>query len=575
MNLFVEAIKTRLTDEDIYFLDRIYEPRVVASPHSEGFRSMCVLPDGEIRCYGEINKPTRLSKGEAVYISSTDGGLSFKMHRQIKGSMGPSVKSPYSERWITPRIEGDNAYMLIGSHPDCTDYKKVPLNHHIGSHHLPIPLVKKKRWIFAADYYQMHSTVFFSDDDGDSWTAVEIEESDHFSLTEPHKSVRWENSGVEPSIVELSDGTLMMMLRTSTDYHYVSYSHDYGESWSRPEPTAFHSTLTSPEFLKLKDGRIVFFFNNTRPLPEEDKTMIWPELCHEEITGFYEDVFTNRDANCAVISSDDGKSWDGFREIKLNDLRNTCDFRTSDGPNKSSGQDKSVHQFQAIELPFNKIMVHLGQHELVSKIVIFDVDWLYEKKRVEDFTHGMGNVSTQVYLKSISGCSRGKTGHCAWNRTNGAVPVPDPSGDRTEAILIKNTNDDRLVSNAQGIVWNFPAAQKGVIKITLSIMGDGVRISLLDHWTNPIDLYTEMYANFTMVAQKHDMKNLLWNEIIIEFDSEKKIAVCKNENIIIGELQMKNSAPNGLCYLHLQTVSESGDEIGTLIKKLDFSCFLH
>lgn len=69
-----------------------------------------------------------------------------------------------------------------------------------------------------------------------------------------------------------------------------------------------------------------------------------------------------------------------------------------------------------------------GQHPACRRLLIFDSAWLYETGRRENFRHGLDSVSTQVYLKSVSGNFRGVSGHCAWNRTNGAVLVPDPDG---------------------------------------------------------------------------------------------------------------------------------------------------
>ncbi len=572
MTDFLTAARQRLTEEDRGFLQAIYAPKVVAVPPSDAFRDLCVLPDGEIRCYGQINKATPFDKGEDIYIASTDCGLSWKTHRKPAGALGAAVKSPYSNRWLAPHMADEIGSCMRISEigPNDTAFKSVPLDLPFGPHHPPIALRSMQRWVFAADC-RGHSAVFLSDDDGDSWRSVEIEESDHFHMEEPHKGLRWENSGQEPAVTELADGTLLMVLRTSTDHHYACYSYDHGDSWTKPAPTAFHSTLTNPELLRLSDGRILFFFNNTRPLPEQDKATVWPPLTPNEQDGTWEDVFTNRDANSVILSDDEGKSWRGFRELLLNPLRNTCDFRTSGGNAGSSDLDKSVHQFQAIELPFNKILVQVGQHELVRKLVIFDVDWLLETERTEDFRMGLSNVSTQVYLKSISGCYQGWPGHCAWNRTNGAVLVPDPAGDRSEALLLKNTADDRLVSNAQGVVWNFPAASKGTVTLRVQVRGDGLRVSLLDHWTNPIDLYTRCYANFSAVIEKSAMQDGLWTELTVSFDTVAEQAVYRVGETLLFRLPMTNAAPNGLCYLHLQTVSEAGDREGSLIKLLHFS----
>ena len=95
----------------------------------------------------------------------------------------------------------------------------------------------------------------------------------------------------------------------------------------------------------------------TNVTPEIVQTLS-EKLSEDEKRGVWEDVFTNRDANCVAVSEDDGKSWFGFRELNLNSLRNTCDFRSS-GSN-ASGRDKSVHQFQALELPMHKVLVQVG-----------------------------------------------------------------------------------------------------------------------------------------------------------------------------------------------------------------------
>lgn len=575
---YIDLLEEKLCDEDKSFLLQIYEPRVVALPPSDAFCSLCVTDTGEIRCYGTL--PRGLTPDcikDPVYISSSDCGLSWKMHRVSPETTGASVKSPYSGRWLSPFTDGRTLYMRI-SDKGCGsgDFKTVTVGEGCVPFRLPLAMRSMSRWIVAADF-EGHGAVFISDDDGESWRRSDIPKTDRFSLAPPHMGPRWENSGVEPAVLELRDGSLVAVLRTSTDFHYITKSRDGGESWSHPVPTSFHSTLTNPHLLRLRDGRILFFYNNSRPLPETDHKTFWPPLSDDEINGVWEDVFTNRDTNCVAVSEDDGKSWKGFRELYLNELRNTCDFRSS-GSN-ACGRDKSVHQFQSLELPHGKVMVHVGQHMNVRKILIFDVGWLYEKNRSEDFRCGMGAVSSQVYLKSVSGGYRGFTGHCAWNRTNGAVLVPDPSGDHTEALLIKNTNDDRLFSNAQGAVWNFPAAFAGSASIRLCVMGKGIRISLSDHWINPVDITVGKYAQFSFVLtgdmygcpKAGNTAESVYTDITVDFDTRTGRACLSAGGRTVAECEMNGNAPNGICYLHLQTVCESGDEKGALVKKLSFS----
>ena len=161
-------------------------------------------------------------------------------------------------------------------------------------------------------------------------------------------------------------------------------------------------------------------------------------------------------------------------------------------------------------------------------------------------------------------------GHCAWNRTNGAVPVPDPCGDRSEVVLIKNTNDDRLLNNVQGLVWNFPAAHKGSVKIKLRVNGTGLRVSLLDYWQNPCDITVRDDAVFTDIITKEQTDCESWNEAEIRFDTALNTAVLFINGKQVKQLSAQVVAPNGLCYLHLQTAYAEGDCEGSLIKQLDF-----
>lgn len=79
-------------------------------------------------------------------------------------------------------------------------------------------------------------------------------------------------------------------------------------------------------------------------------------------------------------------------------------------------------------MPYGKILLSCGQHKYARRLILLDPKWLLETSREEDFAYGLENVSTQVYLKSVSGNRRVRAGHCAWNRTHGAVLMPDPMG---------------------------------------------------------------------------------------------------------------------------------------------------
>ncbi len=61
----------------------------------------------------------------------------------------------------------------------------------------------------------------------------------------------------EPSIVELSSGAILMVLRTVDGYLWTSQSVDRGETWSPAVRTALRAAPASANLIRLADGRLV------------------------------------------------------------------------------------------------------------------------------------------------------------------------------------------------------------------------------------------------------------------------------------------------------------------------------
>ncbi len=572
----LERIFSRMSAEDRKFYADIFEPTVVAAPDEDAWGNLCVMPDGEIRAYGKYRqKNVFQAEVQRDYFSSTDGGLSWKRHLvQVPTALGASVYVPFLEKYVTAKSrKGHGTFLLMGNSPDDPAPEELPVSDTEYDDLLPpVVLCHRDRVLLIGHEHrpQLHPTAYFAvlmyaDRSLREWHTVPLKPAPMFVPQSPHKGIRWQQNSRENTIAELSDGRLMMLSRTAMDYHFVSYSEDGGESWSNPAPSVFHGTATMPKLLRLSDGRLLLFWCNTRLLPER-----------EDADGIWEDVFTNRDANHVAISEDDGKSWIGFRELELNPYRNAADFRSAGGA--ETGRDKSVHQFEAMELPGGKVMVLCGQHALCRKILIFDLQWLYEKKRHENFLHGMHAISAQGYVKSVLGCFRGSAGdpdsfvgHCAYNRVSSAFMMPSPAGDGREVLQICHSDDPRLVNNIGGAVWNFPAARRGSVSIRLCIQGEGLRISLLDQWVNPTDEEVRKIANYSapFTAGMLFAKGI-FDEIRLDFDCDGAAVSTYINGRYISKARMHGSTPNGLCYLHLQSLSAEPDYDGAMIAEISY-----
>ncbi len=575
-NLLIN-MENKLSDGEKELLKSIYEPTVVSVPPCDASMNMCVSPDGEIRIYGAENKTYPEDIATKVYYSSNDCGLTWKKHLAEHNCLGAATYSEKTGRYMSvfpieyrPELKkfhnNDATYAMFNDVGfDCTENRFVKMTDkkvHILK--LPIYLESCDRWIVLGQITEMPDykyipVVLYSDDNGESWSECLIENTaPRFEISGAHKGTRWQQDSCEPTVVELENGELVMIVRTSQDYHYIYRSSDKGSSWTGPERSNFHGTITMPVLHKLSDGRIVFFWCNTEPLSELDHNEIWPPVGNDIKKGVWEDVFTNRDANHLAISEDNMKSFIGFRELFLNTIRNNADFRSIGGLNS---RDKSIHQGQIIELPYNKILVHFGQNTASRKVVILDLDWLYEKERSENFRFGLSSVSTQMYLKSNLGGYKGFSGHCAYNRTNGALLVPDPIGNFKEVLQLCYVNDPRLVYKKQGVVWNFPADKKGSVTVELKVVGSGVNLCLTDRWFNPSDETVKDKAHLCVKIEKTDD----WQTLVINFDTEQKSA-----KLLLGEMEwevpINLDAPNGLSYLHIQTLAEAEDFDGTLLR---------
>ena len=124
------------------------------------------------------------------------------------------------------------------------------------------------------------SWVWYSDDGFKTWKKST-------EMTAPGRGAH------EPTIVELEDGRLLCMLRTTTGCLYRAESEDRGETWSTPEPTEFPAPDAEPLITRIPStGDLLLVWNNV------SSTSNWP-----------------RTPLTAAISKDEGRTWGEFRDI--------------------------------------------------------------------------------------------------------------------------------------------------------------------------------------------------------------------------------------------------------------------
>ena len=132
-----------------------------------------------------------------------------------------------------------------------------------------------------SDDCHLHSFVFYSDDNFRTWKESED------SMTAPGRGAH------EPSIVELKDGRLMCLLRTTTGRLYRAYSSDHGVHWTKPEPTQFPAPDAEPLVTRIPTtGDLMVMWNNV------ESHSNWP-----------------RTPLSVAISKDEGQTWGHYHDI--------------------------------------------------------------------------------------------------------------------------------------------------------------------------------------------------------------------------------------------------------------------
>jgi hypothetical protein len=290
--------------------------------------------------------------------------------------------------------------------------------------------------------------------------------------------------------------------------------------------------------VRLADGRIVVFWNNCEVAPKVGK----------------DGVYSGRDALHAAISDDDGKTWEGFREVYRDSTRN--------GSPPKSGDRGTAYPHATVTADGHILLVS-GQGAERRRRFLIDPDWLTEKKQTETFAH---DADTWHLFKGF-----GKPERYWRDRVQGPEIIAHP--DRPEAKVIHvRRPDDR---DADGATWNFPNGQQG--KLTLRVRFNkgfsGTQISLSDRLFEPCDDNGEKKSPFALTIDANGKLNSdgeltldAWHTLELEWNQLECTVKCDGHDV--GSLRARSRITNGLSYLRLRSLATASDPAGCLIESV-------
>lgn len=366
------------------------------------------------------------------------------------------------------------------------------------------------------------TTALYSDDGGATWRRSPAR------LTAPcFDGYNGANYGAcEPTLIELKDGKLWMLLRTQTGSLYESFSDD-GVDWTEARPSRFPSS-NSPAFpIRLGDGRMVLFWNHCVMPPRAGK----------------DGVYGGRDALHGAISGDDGKSWRGFREIYRDPNRN--------GTPPATG-DRGTAYPHATLTADGKILLVSGQGESLRRRFIVDPDWLLETRAEAP----MGDFEAWHVFKGFGPAKR------FW-RDRKAGPEWVNLPDLAEKPALRLRRPDELPGD--GATWNFPAGRAG--RLTLRVRVEpgcgGGSVCLTDRFYDPCDAAGEADApfRFDFDARSPAVAAGVWREwgVTWRADGGGEVAI---DGVVAASLKARRDFPNGLSYLRLRSTAAEIDPAG-------------
>jgi hypothetical protein len=379
-------------------------------------------------------------------------------------------------------------------------------------------------------------TVMYSDDAGNTW---QKSPSQIQAPCDPeYNNASWDGA-CEPSIVQLKDGRIWILMRTQANYQYETLSDDDGIHFQYAKRSRFPSPNAPSNMLRLKDGRIVLLWNNTANPPKFEN----------------KDVYGGRDALHIAISSDEGKTWRGFRELFRDPLRDSAP------PHRG---DRGTSYATAIETTQGKIVITAGLGEARRRIILVDPAWIEQTESETHFEQGLDDWCVFKWHGPLEGVWR--------DRVAGPELIAHP-GKPDHKVLHLRRPDEK---DPDGASWNFPAGFKGELKLRLLLPegSQGGTIALGDRFFDPTDVngeskamfFTRFYPDGEYCTGKLPLKT--WCDVSLKWGTDQQLCEVSIDDKHVMSLPQLEPTQNGISYLRLRSAAEKPDKIGFLIESV-------
>ena len=333
----------------------------------------------------------RLASGKLLLVLTFYGGYDFVTHDPEKSLL--EFYTQFSD-------DDGRTWTAAARIPETWRYANVPLG---------ILQLRSGRVLIPSGYLTPHKgrsvvSALYSDDEGRTWRRSP-------SVLDTGGE-GFESGPCEPTVVELPDGRLWMLMRTQTGVQWEAFSEDGGVTWGAPRPSRFTSSSAPAHLLRLRDGRIVVLWCNCVASPYA------------------------RHSFSIAASDDGGQSFYGFREV------------ARVGPPVPSLELRwgAAYPFPC-EAPDGTLLVAFNNGDwkhMHVKVARLDPDWVRQESLVEDFRDGLGEW-----------CGLGAAGES----------LPSAEGDAGGVEL----HMDWVAPGPSGMTRNFPLLSDGVVTCDLTV----------------------------------------------------------------------------------------------------------